>query len=296
MLKDQIPSNYENRNLSEVFKELQAMQHQNSSTNAKISKKVKKHNNKIKKEKIKSNNSSFYFNTSFLHTISKLGIPNLLLILLVLIVGIATFSPKNNIFAESYAKEEVPTEASEYELNRHRLNVQNIISENSGMDRVKEQVEEERDVEFETKYNNNPTLPKGEEVVIQEGALGKDKVNVVKTYENGTFVEEIILKKENIQAPVEKIIDLGTSEFLAKHKVHIGDIMYLLNDVTLKSSTESNATDVAEIKKNLDVKLLELPSEEWCKVSFDGIEGYMQTKNLTSSYTTPSIVEKNNFN
>lgn len=293
MLKDQIPSNYENRNLSEVFKELQAMQLPNSSNNVKINQKTKKHNNKIKTPKFKSKNHSFHINTSFLHTITKLGIPNILLILLVFILGIATFSPKNNIFAESYAKEEVPTEASEYELNRHRLNVQNIISENSGMDRVKEQVEEERDVEFETTYNNNPSLPKGEEIVIQEGALGKDKVNVVKTYENGTFVEEIILKKENIQAPVQKIIDLGTSEFLAKHKVHLGDTMYLLNDVTLKSSTESNATDVAEIKKNLDVKLLELPSEEWCKVSFDGIEGYMQTKNLTSAYTTPSIVEKN---
>ena len=30
MLKDQIPSNYENRNLSDVFKELQSMQNQNA--------------------------------------------------------------------------------------------------------------------------------------------------------------------------------------------------------------------------------------------------------------------------
>ena len=290
MLKDQIPLKDENRNLSDVFKELQAMQYQNTSNNSKKHKKVKP-----QKVKLKNNNSTKKINidTSFLVKLKDLGVPNVLLILLVFVLGIATFSPKNNIFAESYAKEEVISETSEYELNRHRLNVQNIISENSGMDRVKEQVDEERDVEFETTYNNNPSLPKGEEIVLQEGALGKDKLTLVKTYENGNLVEEIILNKENLQEPVPKIIDLGTSEFLAKHNIHIGDTMYLLNNATLQDSTEENANNVAEVKESLDVKLLELPSEDWCKVSFDGIEGYTRTSNLTSAYSTPSIVEKN---
>ena len=171
--------------------------------------------------------------------------------------------------------------------------MQTIISENSGMDRVKEQVTEERDVDFETTYQNNSTLPKGEEITLQEGSRGKDNVTVVKTYENGTFVEEVILAKERLVEPVAKIIDVGTSEFLAKHKVHIGDIMYFVNAGTLKESPDDTSKDVAEVKESLDVKLLELPSEEWCKVSFDGIEGYIKTSNLTSAYSTPNIVEKN---
>ena len=161
------------------------------------------------------------------------------------------------------------------------------------MDKVKEQVVEERDVKFETNYNNNATLPKGEEVVTQEGVLGKDNVTVVKTYENGTFVEEIILSKENLVKPIPKLIDLGTSEFLAKHKVHLGDTMYLATTTKLKESADDSSKDVAEIKESLDVKLLELPSEEWCKVSFDNVEGYLKTSSLTSSYTTPNIIEKN---
>ena len=290
MLKDQIPLKDENRNLSDVFKELQAMQYQNTSDTSKKHKKIKPQKVRLKTNKI---NKKINIDKSFFIKLKNLGVPNVLLILLVFVLGITAFSPKNNIFAESYAKEEVISETTEYELNRHRLNVQNIISENSGMDRVKEQVDEERDVEFETTYNNNPTLPKGEEIVLQEGSLGKDKLTLVKTYENGNLVEEIILNKQNLQEPVPKIIDLGTSEFLAKHKVHIGDTMYLLNNVTLKDSTQENANDVAEVKQSLDVKLLELPSEEWCKVSFDGIEGYTKTSSLTSAYSTPSIVEKN---
>ena len=290
MLKDQIPLKDENRNLSDVFKELQAMQYQNTSDTSKKHKKIKPQKVRLKTNKI---NKKINIDKSFFIKLKNLGVPNVLLILLVFVLGITAFSPKNNIFAESYAKEEVISETAEYELNRHRLNVQNIISENSGMDRVKEQVDEERDVEFEITYNNNPTLPKGEEIVLQEGSLGKDKLTLVKTYENGNLVEEIILNKQNLQEPVPKIIDLGTSEFLAKHKVHIGDTMYLLNNVTLKDSTQENANDVAEVKQSLDVKLLELPSEEWCKVSFDGIEGYTKTSSLTSAYSTPSIVEKN---
>ena len=69
--------------------------------------------------------------------------------------------------------------------------------------------------------------------------------------------------------------------------------MYLLNDSTLRESQEDASSDVAQIKKSIDVKLLELPSEEWCKVSYDGVEGYIKTSNLTSPTTTPNIVEKN---
>lgn len=210
-----------------------------------------------------------------------------------LVLSMLLFFPKVNSSKESYASDLSSDTISAYELNRHRLNIQTIISDNAGVDRVKEQVVEERDVDFETNYTDNPSLPKGEEIVKQEGVLGKDKVSLVKTYESNNLIEEIILSKETILEPVPKQIDLGTSEFLAKHKVHIGDIMYLINNGTLKESADSNSKDVAEVKASIDVKLLELPNEEWCKVSFDTIEGYIKTSELTSITTTPEIVEKN---
>ena len=281
MMNDKNSFNYDNRNLSEVFKELQEIRNNESNKKSSSSNKSKK----VKKQ------FSFHFNN--MNKNSDLNLSNIVVGCSLLLLGIAILFPKSLMLNESYAKEENYEEVSEYELNRHSLNMQSIISENSGIDRVKEQVVEERDVEFETTYNNNPTLPKGEEIVIQEGTLGKDKLTLVKTYENGNFVEEVILSKEKLVEPISKIIDLGTSEFLAKHKVHIGDTMYLLSNATLKESADANSKDVAELKSSIDVKLLELPNEEWCKVSFDGIEGFIQTAKLTSSYTTPNIVEKN---
>ena len=294
MLNSNNSFNYDNRNLSEVFRELQQMQH-NPNASSVDYKKYEKEQKKQKKLKDKAFMASLNKkskSTAHIKT-NDLKLSQIIIGCSILVVGLAVFFPKNTSFNESYAKSDDVQSLSEYEINRHRLNMQNIISENAGMDRVKEQVTEERDVEFETTYNNNPTLPKSEEVVVQEGVLGKDNVTAVKTYENGEFVEEVILSKEKIVEPTPKIIYVGTSEFLAKHKVHLGDVMYLSTNSVLKESPDDTSKDVAEVKQYIDVTLLELPSEEWCKVSFDSIQGYIKTSNLTSAYTTPNIVEKN---
>ena len=276
---------HDNRNLSDVFKELQQIQQAQ----------IASHNSSPKKKKVPKTKKNFVFpfGASHTHKNSDLKLSHIIIGCSVLMIGLAVFFPKNTSFTQSYAREENREAISEYELNRHRLNIQNIISENADMDKVKEQVTEEREIEFLTEYTNNPSLPKSEEIVKQEGVFGKENVTAIKTYENGNFVEEIILKKEKIVEPISKVIDIGTSEFLAKHKVHIGDIMYFITTNYLKESPEESSKDIAEVKGSLDVKLLELPSEEWCKVSFDTVEGYIKTSQLTSSYTTPNIIEKN---
>lgn len=279
-------SNQDNRNLSDVFRELQEMQ--STQTDDSYVQPEPQKADKVRKSFV----SRFHRNTPSYQNYD-LKLSHIIIGCSILIIGLAVFFPKHTSFTQSYAKEETIEEVSEYELNRHRLNIQSIISENADIDRVKEQITEERDIEFITEYNNNPTLPKSEEIVIQEGVSGKENVTAIKTYEDGNFVEEIILSKERLVDPISKIIDVGTSEFLAKHKVHIGDIMYFLDTAVLKESADDAAKDIAEVRKYLDVKLLELPSEEWCKVSFDNIEGYVKTSNLTSSYTTPNITERN---
>ena len=299
MLDNNNNTNNDERNLSDVFRELQEKQFEeriNQYNTKKSCFKTKQtklpKQPKVRKKVNYSYNNSHLFNP-FNIDIKGLKLSNIIGFCVVLLVATAVLFPKNASFKESYAKE-VPEEAlSEFELNRHRLNMQSIISENANMDKVKEQVTEERDIDFETTYNNNGALPRDEQVVTQEGVLGKENVTAVKTYENGAFVEETILNKDKLLDPVAKLIDIGTSDFLAKNKVHIGDTMYLTSTANLKESADANSADVAEVKASLDVKLLELPSEEWCKVSFDTVQGYIKTSSLTSSYSTPSIVEKN---
>ena len=218
MLDDKNSFNYDNRNLSDVFKELQEIKNNPQAQQAyvKQAKKTKKHKTNIKPNKVKKTSNVFASNFRTKDRTSKqksndLKLSHILTGCGILVVSMALFFPKDLAFTESYASTKSSQEVEAYELNRHRLNMQSIISENAGMDRVKEQATEERDVEFETTYTDNPTLPKGEEVVTQEGVLGKDQVTVVKTYENGDFVEETILARTNLVAPTPKLISRGTS-------------------------------------------------------------------------------------
>lgn len=300
MLNDNNSYNYKNRNLSEVFKELEQARNESIIQQTSAKKSKKKRNNYVGQAVSFQSNPliNSFWNTSeqqnIIHNRSNdLKLSHIITGCSILIVSLAIFFPKSTSFSESYAKTDTVAELSNFELNRHRLNIQNIISENSDMGRVKEQVVEEREVLFETNYNNNATLPKGEEVVTQEGENGLDKVEAVKTYADGEFIEEILLSRETITEPIPKLIELGTSEFLAKNSAHLEDTMYLTKADKIKETPDNNSNDVAEIKQYLDVKLLDLPNEDWAKVSFDTIEGYIQTSSLTSAYATPNIVDKN---
>ena len=71
------------------------------------------------------------------------------------------------------------------------------------------------------------------------------------------------------------------------------DTLYLTKDTVLRDGMSDTSNQVAEIKNYFDVVLLDLPSEDWCKVSYDGVEGYLPTKNLTSAVVSPTMPEKN---
>lgn len=287
------------RKLTDVFKELEQARYsyeQEAHMNIKKEKEKKKRKeNKINKNNLK--NEIPYTNSKT--KISKKAIPisgSILALLVIASVGIVTFS--NSVMSkDSLASSDVTSYEGEedvnIEINRHRLNAHNIIISNAALETVKEQVVEERDIPFETVNQDCSYLPKGEKNTIQKGEVGKKDVTVVKTYENGEFVEETILNETKTKDYLPEIITVGTSEFLAKIKAHLNDTLYLTTDSTLRKEADDKSEEVAKLEKYIDVKLLELPSEEWCKVAYDSIEGYLPTKVLTSAAVTPAMPEKN---
>ena len=302
MLKDKNSYRQENPNLTEIFKDLQEFKYdpeiqstlrtQIDERERKFSKinlpkinipKINIHKPKFSKVSLPKINVSKVHNG---HRITEIKLSNIFAFAVLLIIAIALSSTRNG-----YAKsmEDVP----EYEINGHALDIQNIIAENADVYKVKEQVTEEHDVDFSTEYMDYGMLPKGEEVVARDGEYGKDLVTAVRTYDGNELIDEVILSTERLLDPTARIIAVGTSEFLANNKVHISDTMYFVNTSKLKKSASTDSEDITEVKKSIDVKLLELSSEDWAKVSFDGIEGYIQTSNLTSSSSTPDIVDKN---
>ena len=294
------------RKLTDVFKELeQARYSYEQEARINIKKEEEKKNKKINKVEKSKFKKQQILQTAQNKTqakkprMAKKAIPisgGILALLVVASVGIVTFS--NSVMSkDSLASSDVTSYEGEedvnIEINRHRLNAHNIIISNAALETVKEQVVEERDIPFETVNQECSYLPKDEKTTIQKGEVGKKDVTVVKTYENGEFKEENILSETKTKDYLSEIVAVGTSEFLAKIKAHLNDTLYLTSDSTLRKEANDTSEEVAKIEKYIDVKLLELPREEWCKVAYDSIEGYLPTKVLTSAVVTPTMPERN---
>lgn len=196
---------------------------------------------------------------------------------------------KNYIFAYTLP-EENKEEFIAYEENKKAVDILQIMVENTQID--KKMVNEQRDVEFTTVYENNPNLPKDENQTKQEGKVGKIQVTALQEFENDIIKNEQIIESVTLEEVVNQIIYVGTSEFLKKFNVHIEDKMYLLEAEDLRKEASEESEIICKIPRYLDIIIKEA-GEEWIKVSYNGNEGYIKTKNVTSEKVMPIIIEKN---
>lgn len=206
--------------------------------------------------------------------------------ILFLIIFVTSIN-SNYIFAKT---DEERTAIGKFEANEEKLNLMNTISENISSFTKKEIINKEVDIEFETKYVETNLLPKDEQKVVQEGVLGKLEQTIIQTYENKNLVSEEIINELTTLEPTEKIIEVGTSEFLQKNKVHIGDVMYTIQEIEIYGK-EDKSEVLGYIYPYINVSII---SEEngMAKVAVDGTEGFVKSEYITSEAVTPGIAEK----
>ena len=209
--------------------------------------------------------------------------------LAIVIIALIISFFKNRIFATNTANKEAKT-ITAFEENQKSIDVIEVMLENTNSD--KKMVNEQRDVQFETQYEDNPNLPRDEEQVKQEGKIGKIQVTALQEYKDDQMISEEIIDSKTLEEVVTKIIYKGTSDFLKKYSVHIDDQMYLLEAEDLKEEAKDEANTICSVPRYLNVKIKEA-GEEWIKVAYNGKEGYLKTTNITSEAVTPMIKEKN---
>ena len=208
---------------------------------------------------------------------------------LVIIASLSIAFFKNDIFATNDYKNE-NKQISEIEPNENTVDILQLMVSNNYSN--KKLVNEERDIEFFTERINDNQIPKGEEKIEQKGVLGKKQVKALQQYENDKFISEDIIESVTVKEPVKEIIHVGTSEFLAKFKVHIGEEMFLMEKTDLKKEANDSSESITTINRYLNFEVLEV-SENWTKVKYKENEGYLPNEKLTSESITPKIKEKN---
>lgn len=195
----------------------------------------------------------------------------------------------NSTYANT-EEEEIKVAITSFEENKKTLNVMEIISSNISEKTVKEILNKEIETEFQVQYVENKQLPKGEEHILQEGQVGIIEQTLINTYENNNLVEEKLINEMKKSDPVDQIIEIGTSEFLADKKVYLGDTMYTTDDIYLYTEMNEETQPICLIYQYIDVKLLE-ETDEWIKIRVDGYEGYVKPDQLTSEALVPGIAE-----
>ena len=193
----------------------------------------------------------------------------------------------NYIFAKT---DEKKIAIGKFEENKKSINMMDTISTNISAFTKKEIISKEIDIAYETKYVETDLLPKDEQKIIQSGSNGKIEQTLILSYENGELLSEEVINERTVSEPIKEIIEVGTSEFLYKNKVHVGDLMYTLEEIDIFSNENLEET-LGYIYPYIDLKILS-EKDGVAKVLVDGTEGFVKANKITSEAMTPGIKEK----
>ena len=181
-----------------------------------------------------------------------------------------------------YATEETTANISETEISQAKeVDIENIIEQNVEQGKKEEYSVEETILEYLTIYRNNPSLPKGTIQVVQEGREGKQEITTKKTYKNEELISEEQISSKITKGSVNKIVEIGTSNYTSSYKVKVGDKIYVTSDrLPVRFESNENSQKVATLTKQNELKVLEI-QEEWYKISCEGVIGYVKAEGTT---------------
>lgn len=203
------------------------------------------------------------------------------------------------IFYNLYFSKEVfasdNTEINEEKVkisNASEINIEEIIDKNTNDGRKEEISVHEETLEYITKYKTNNKLPKGMVQVVQEGREGKQEITTKKIYEKEQLIEETQMSSKIKKASVNKIVEVGNGKKIANYNVKVGDKVYVTSDrLSVMSEPRENATKVATLAKNDELKVLEI-NGQWYKIICDSHRGYV--KKECTTYLNPNEKEVQN--
>lgn len=181
-----------------------------------------------------------------------------------------------------YATDSIPENNEEVNISQaEEVNIDKIIEENlAGKEEYSAQ---EVELEYITKYNNNPQLPKGTIQVVQEGREGKQEVVIKKRYnENNEVISEEQVSSKITKAAINKIVNVGTGNFKNNYTAKVGDTIYVTSDrLSVMLEPNESSTKVATLNQNNEMRIIEI-SRDWYKITSNDITGYVKKEATTN--------------
>ncbi len=190
------------------------------------------------------------------------------------------------------------------------LDIKEIIANNSRNVKKEEIVTKPEDLEYTTKYIENPELPKGMLQVMQEGIDGQQEVYTKKVFEGEELISEEQMSSKVTKSSVNKMVAIGTAPYSSNYKVKVGDNMYVTSSLlAIRIEPNDKAQKLISLNRDAQVKLLK-KKEEWYQVQYQSYIGWAKAEcftyldpnsnkeniSITNQYTKQQLLNKLSFN
>ncbi len=202
----------------------------------------------------------------------------LILIILYSIIFYNYFFTNNEVLAKETSAE--TTDTSDVIISTaEKVDLDNIIENNTKNMQKEEYIKEETTLEYITKYQQNTNLAKGKIQVVQEGREGIQEITKKRIYENGELKEEKQVSSKVTKAAVNKIVEIGAGSKTSNYKIQKGDTVYITSDrANIMLEPDENSEKITTLSKQTNLKVLEVKND-WYKINTQGTTGYIKIEN-----------------
>lgn len=167
-----------------------------------------------------------------------------------------------------------------------KINIEEIVENNTKNQKVEVLEEQEIDVEFTTQYIENSSLAKGKIQVLQEGVDGKQNAVLKNVYEGDEIISSVQVSSRITKASVDKIVQVGTAAFSSNYVPVVGDELKATSTtLTIRLNPDENSDKVVTINKG-DKVVLKAKQNDWYYVSYDNYLGWAKSDSL--EYVDPN--------
>lgn len=221
---------------------------------------------------------------------SKLWVYILVLIIAIAIVIAIIFGiylTKNISYASDSQNKTVAVEIPITPQDKSKkINIEEIVENNTKVQKIEVLEEQEIDVEFTTQYMENSSLAKGKIQVLQEGVDGKQNAVLKNVYEGDELISSVQVSSRITKASVDKIVQVGTAAFSNNYVPVVGDELKATSTtLAIRLNPDENSDKVVTINKG-DKVILKAKQGDWYYVSYDNYLGWAKADSL--EYVDPN--------
>lgn len=206
-------------------------------------------------------------------------------IVIAIIFGI--YITKNVSYASEESNKTVAVEVPIMPQDKNKkINIEEIVENNTKSQKVEVLEEQEIDLEFTTQYIENNSLAKGKIQVLQEGVDGKQNAVLKNIYEGDELISSTQISSRITKASVDKIVQVGTAAYSNNYVPVVGDSLKATSiTLAIRLNPDENSDKVITINKG-DIVTLKAKQNDWYYVSYDNYLGWAKSESL--EYVDPN--------